>query len=88
MIFIAPYIQRADKPSPKPPKVTPLPPAPPDLRSLEEKVEEYVRIMRAATQTERNRRKIAHIKALRDWKRAFKALDKRKDDGPNPSSQT
>ena len=79
MIFVAPYVQRVEKPPPKPPPPPPLPPAPPDLRSLDEKVEEYVRIMRAATQTERNRRKAERIKALRDWKLAFKALRKRKE---------
>jgi hypothetical protein len=63
-VFLIPFIRF----TPKPP---PLPPASPDLRSLEEKVEEYVRINRAATQLERQRRKSARLQAHRDWGRAF-----------------
>ena len=67
-VFVIPFIRPAQKPPP------PAPPKPPDLRPLEVKVEEYVRIMRAATQIERQRRKTARIQALRDWKRKFKEL--------------
>jgi len=76
-VFVIPFIRVAHRAPPLPP----VPPKQPDLRSLEEKVEEYVRIMRAASQLERQRRKTARIQAHRDWIQAFKALIKRKEEG-------
>ena len=72
LVFIVPFLRWTPRPPaerkwiapPDLPKVY-------DLRSLDEKVEEHVRIMRAATQVTRQRRKTAEHLARMAWTEEF-----------------
>jgi hypothetical protein len=80
LVFIVPFIRREPKPPEKPPDPPKQLPKPPDLRSLDEKVEEYVRIRRAMDRITKRQRRTAERQARRDWKRKFKDLTKPKEE--------